>query len=358
MYTLYVDDQRHYGSEVATHHFYTVQKKIAEDVNTAVLYYRGRNFAVRTEHLLCNLIRTMNVPLAYEIDRYYDAAVARAPFIANQFQLTSSLSPGKWFKNQFYHGCEEVLLSYHEEGTPRKLLEGWEELDSVRPLTTPVSNLSYMLPTGTEHNSETGLAVVGINLPWLMVQYYGFNQLQRRRWVEGQSTLGVEHFVAKYVIPNMLYRQTDLAIEKRLINIFNGAPMGKSSKKHPFYISDYADKLDRGLEELLERFKTLKMDYRTLLAQIPSVFNTSVYKMPDMAETRQVWWALFLARFELTQFLWEVGGAELRHINQRHLNELIIDLRRFGRENVLKNRATEALYQDIMLFEKRVKANT
>ena len=69
--------------------------------------------------------------------------------------------------------------------------------------------------------------------------------------------------------------------------------------------------------------------------------------MPDMAETRQVWWALFLTRLKLTEFLVEVAGETGRHYNQSLLNPLAIDLKRFITDNVFSKGLPMELVDDI-----------
>lgn len=354
MYTLFTDDQRHYGGKIEAARFRDVEKKIVEDVDRVVQYYRNSGHAVKSEHLLCRLIGTMNVPLQYELDRYYEVAVARYLYVANSLRLTSSIQVGAWHQGVFYRGSKEIILTYHEEESPLELMKNWRDLQAVKVLTSPVNNLRYMLPDGHEHNTEQGLAVIGIDLPKLMIQYRGFYHEQRERWVRGESQQTTAHFVMRYVLPNMLYSQTDQALLNRLMCLQSGEPMGESLKRHPFYLSDYSGLLDKGLNEVLTRISTVKMDYRTLLSIIPSIFHDRPYAMPDIAETRQVWWALFIARFQLSQFLWEVGGEPLRHYNQTYLNALKIDIRRLQSENVFKGRLPEPLYDDLMYFIRQV----
>lgn len=354
MYSLFTDSQRHYGGGIEARRFYDVEKRIVEDINRIVDYYRRNNFTVKTHHLLCRLIQTMGVPLHYPLDRYYEAAVARHLFIANTYRMTSAIQAGDLHKGVFYHGSPEIHLAYHEEVRPSEAVKNWREIQAVKILTSPISNLSYMLPTGLEHNSERGLAVIGFDIPKLMLQFRCFWEEQIAKQAAGESVLTVAHFVMKYVLPNMLYSQTDQAILNRLINFETGAPMGSSLKKHPFHIVDIAPLLDKGLEELNQRFSTLRMDYRVFLNQIPSVFSEKPWSMPDIAETRQVWWALFTARFKLIEYLWNVGGENLRHSNQSHLNALKIDLRRFESEGSLRNNLPWELYRDIASFARHV----
>lgn len=348
MYNLYASPTRHWGGQIIPSRFKDVRHRIAEDVDKVVQYYRSGTFMVPNQHLLVRLIGAMNVPLHYDLGRYVETALARSLLVANSFQFTSSINKGKWFLGQFYFECPELIIAYTSDEDPVELAKSWRNLQPVKPLDHPVSNLRYMLPNGRKHNVERGLAVIGIDLVELMVQYRGFCLDQQWKIEEGaESVLGPTHFVGKYVIPNMLYRQTDLAILNRLINLEEGAPMGDSLKRLPFFTSDYSELLDRGLEELLQRFHSVKLGYREILDQVPFVFNDRPWQMPDMAETRQVWWALFLTRLKLTEFLVEVAGETGRHYNQSLLNPLAIDLKRFITDNVFSKGLPMELVDDI-----------
>lgn len=334
MYSLFTDPGRLWGGQIVQSRFKDVEKHIVEDVQRVVDYYRASSYSVPNQHLLARFVVDMNVPLSYELDQYYETATARSLFVANSFRFTSSIAAGAWHRGQFYYQCPELVIAYNTVEDPNELIKDWKNLQAVVPLEHSVSNLCYMLPNGRRHNIEQGLAVIGINIATLMVQYRGFCLEQQAKALRGESVLGAPQFIAQYVLPNMLYRQTDLALHNRLFNLQTGAPMGDSLARHPFRITDPTLLLDKGLMEITARFQTTKLPYRNLLAQIPKVFSDYPLQMPDIAETRQVWWALFLTRLKAMEWLMEVGGEVDRHYNQTELNALKIDLKRFISDNV------------------------
>lgn len=355
VYSLFSDSHRHYGGEIGIAWFKETSARIAEDVNHVVDYYHTGAFHVKTDHILVRLLAAMHTPLAYDLDHYYETASARALFVANSLEFTSAINVGRWFDGIFYRGSKELILAYCGLDQPAQLALDWKNLRPVKVLECPVSNMAYMLPNGHDHNSETGYAVIGIDIPALMVMYRCFTLEQRAKAdTAGTEHLNAYHFVGKYVLPNMLYSQTDLVLFNRLMNLHIGAPMGESSKRHPFHISDYTGWLDRGLKETVKRVSTLRMEYSNILEQVPRVFRDSPLKMPDIAETRQVWWALFTTRFRAIQFLLNVAGDAGKHYNQALVNTLVIDLKRFKSENVLEKRLPPELYDDILYFAKHL----
>lgn len=339
---------RAWAGQIIASRFKDVESRIVEDVSKVMDYYRTGTSFVKTDHLLVKLIMSMNVPLTYPLDQYYDVAIARSLQVANMLNLSSSINHGKWFDGVFYNGCPEIILAYTDEDRPQELAKGWRNLSPVKVLECPISNLWYMLPDGQKHNTERGLAVISINIPELMLMFRCFilNELRLQAEDDERPKLGIRNFIGKYVIPNMLKSQTDLAIFNRLMNLYYGAPMGDSVKRHPFRVSNYTNLLDKGLSEVLKRITDAKLKYGDVLKQVPHTFMDFPLKMPDIPETRQVYWALYLTRLREMAFLLDVSGQEGRHFNQNSLNEMRIDLRRFKNENIYQAMLPPEVYFD------------
>lgn len=348
MYRLFSTPTRGTGKRIAPPRFLDVERKTLFDIERITEHYRRNSFAARGDHLLIRLMDTMNVPMHYDDDRFYSVASARTYNVANVLGLTSSINPGEWRSGVFYHGCQELILVYNGMDRPGELLKVWEDLEPVRVLEHPVTNMHYMLPNGVKHNTETGLAVISIDVPMLLLQYRAFLNHQRTLRDQGlEATLDSRHFLYRYVFPNMLKSQTDLVLFNRMMNLHYGAPMGDSTRRHRFHLSDYTGLLDRAYDPVLDRIEQTKMSYPDVLAQIPSIYRDHPLQMPDIAETRQVWWALFLTRVRQMRFLWDVGGPALRHYNQAYINELQIDLKRFRSDNIFKQRVHPLILEQL-----------
>lgn len=348
MYSLFSVPSRVLAGQLVVSRFKDVSTRIREDVEKVIQYHRIGTSFVATDHLLLRMLFSLNIPLTYDLDHYYSVAVQRALPVANSLNLTTAINPGKLFNGEFYYGCDEIILAYSDEDRPDELIKNWRELEPVKVLQHPVSNMRYLLPDGMKANTERGLAVIGINVSELAVMWRGFMlaELVHERDVPEAPKLGIRNFLGKYVIPNMLRSQTDLAIINRLINLYTGEPMGDYLVAPKFHISDYTRLLDTGLLEVLDRLKGAKMRYRDMLAQIPSIYRDFPLKMPDIAETRQVYWALYLARLKEIGFLLAIGGQEAIQFNGPLINELKTDLKRFKAD-----RTFEAMLPDAMCRE-------
>lgn len=328
MYRLFEEDVRYYGDTIGLSRFKEFRQRTVEDVEKIQRYFRHGAFFVKNTHLLVRLINTLAPPVHYDLNHFYDVVSARALHVANMFELTSAINEGKWFEGEFYHGCPELIIATTSVESPTQLAENWREIEAVLPVMHPVENLRYMLPDGRNHSPERGLASIVIDLTQLMVQYRQFILDSRKPGPNGEiNHWGAQHFVARYVLPNMLPLQTDIAITNRLIARFYEREPQDALRKHVFHLSDYRVFLDRGLDEVLKRLTNNRRDWRETCAQIPSVFHEKPWSMPDIVDTRQVWWALFLSRVNPMRFLWDLSGPAGRRTNQRFINELLIDFR-------------------------------
>lgn len=355
MYSVF-NEKTFYGSLIEFPDFDMTAKTIATDVLRVIDYYRSSSYSVPNQHLLVRLIDTMSVPLSYDLGQYYEVSIARSMEIASMLHLTTALNTGMWFDGVFYAGSKELVIAFNGSDNPFMIDKGWRDLQAVRVIDHPVSNLSYMLPNGARHNVEYGYAYISVDIAMLMVQYRAYILNERRLKFEDPAHLigGTKAFVARYVLPNMLKSQTDLVIWNRLINLFNGAPMGVSLRKHPIPLSNYSQRVDRVLNECLKRVTNRRMEFANLIHQVPVVFSSQALQTPDIAETRQVWWALFISRLKEMNFLWDVAGKEGRRFNNALINQLKIDLNRFRSDNVFASRVPIELQDDITYFKRHV----
>lgn len=140
-----------------------------------------------------------------------------------------------------------------------------------------------------------------------------------------------------YVIPNMLYSHIELVLLNRMMNLFYGAPMGVAYGKYPFSIVNYDNKLDSVLKQSLDRIKNSNFIYPSMLSNIPSIFNNSMLEsliIPDVAQTRQVWWSLVLSRLKVMKFLLDISNEKAIVNNKSYINHLKISIKNLNRDNV------------------------
>jgi hypothetical protein len=153
-----------------------------------------------------------------------------------------------------------------------------------------------------------------------------------------------------YVLPNILHSHIELCIINRLMNLYYGAPMGEVRKHHPFPIIDYSARIDHALAPIVKRLSSTKMLYFSVLKNIPSIADIdaqSFLMMPDIAKTRQVWWAMILSRLRIIVWLIDIGGVAGIAMNRSMIAKLQIDLKRLIDENIIRTMVPKDMYFDI-----------
>lgn len=351
MYDLFTQRFDSNNSVIRPPAFELIRRIYQRETETIIEYYNDRVFTVRSNHLLCRLLTTASVPFYYDLDRYTQAAYARSPYIAKYFNFTSDINYGKFFDGVFYgEGCSELILSYEEYFNPYEAIQNWKNLSPVTVIEHPVSDLALNLPDGKDNSTAKGLVVVSINVPMLLVQYRGFVTQQLGRVQSGNpSLLDIAHFVHMYVLPGMMKSHIEIVILNRMKNLYYGAPMSDALDKHAFAVVNYSDKIDRVLEDIIDHVSDRQILYNSLLKNIPCIWHRDMQEfllMPDIAPTRQAWWALILSRLSTVKFLFDIGGEEARRVNSSLLNRMRIDAKRLDRESILASQLPEDLFYE------------
>lgn len=308
------------------------------ELSNVISYYHNSVYYLKNTQLLVRMLKHVDIPLHYDADRFIEIARARAPYIASQFKLTSDISYGKIFDGEFYGAGNDEIIIYDESYiNPYKAERNYRNIRAVNVLLHPQANLKLLLPNGKINSTEVGLSVIRIDLALLAFQYRAF-MLDKMSYTNMNEGLVENHFIHMYVLPNMLYKHLDIAIMNRIMNLFYGAPMDDSLNKHPFIVGDYSAKLDKGLLGILKLLKNRRVKYEFMLRMIPGISELDmqyVLKLPDVAMTRQINWAMMLSRLKIIKFLIDLGGKEAIRYNKMDIANLKIYLRRLMNEQVL-----------------------
>jgi hypothetical protein len=310
-----------------------VMTGITQNLRTARYYWRCYDAPMKPNQTLIRWLETLDVPMSLSTQRYYDLVSNNILAKSKAHNFTSSLNRGKPFSSVFYgRECVEYLLATDTPFDPDEAHEDWKDLQAVRVLMHPKSDLLYVLPKGESYSTEEGLAVIEMNLPLLAIQYRAFVLSQAK---EGGS-LGTQQFINRYVLPNMLASQTTLAIFNRLLKRQAGAthwPLHNSLARNPFQgdLGEYRGKLDNVLDDVLAHYAQVDPVFIKLLENTPSLGTRLLrddnllkeLQLPDVAMTSQVEWLMVASRLKVFHFLINITkGATLR-ANQMEINQLL-----------------------------------
>jgi hypothetical protein len=331
--------------------FELLRRIYQREIFNIVNYYNNRVYAVKSNHILCRVINTTLASFNNDLDRYVEIINTRSPYVAKHFNFTSPIGYGTEHDGLFYgKGNTEIIVYDEEYFNPYAEIANWRQIKAIEVLYHEFSDLGLLLPDGSVNSTDKGLCVIKINIPLLLIQYRGFVQEQFAKMAENDSRLGITHFVHMYVLPNMLYSHIELCIMNRLMNLFYSAPMGDAIGKHAFPIVDYSGRLDNVLKDVLHHIENTGYLYYTYLKNIPSVFKQDMQDcliMPDMAKTKQVWWALTISRLRIMKFLIDCGDSRGLASNRSLINRMKLDFKRILDENTIEMVLNKDLYFDL-----------
>lgn len=304
-----------------------VRDGLRRNIGTVISYYHQNPRAVRSNHFLVRLLGSVAVPKSLTLERYYSNVDAMSLNVSMALKMTSSIYQGELFSGIFYgEGTQEILIAHREGFDVEEAHAKWQYQTPVRVLRHPRSDLSLSLPNGYNAGVEKGLAVIAVNIPLLAVQYRAFRMVEQSLNEDRDSQRSLMQFVHMYVLPNMLTSQTDYALFNRINNVSLGRPVGQTREHHPFVLpATFADRALANQRDLVVRLRESSRDFAGILASVPvakALDLKEALRLPSMAPTRQVDWALTLARLPALGFLFRVsaGGGGVR--NQSEVNRL------------------------------------
>lgn len=319
-----------------------VRDGLKRNLGTVIRFYRRNPMAVQSSHFLVRLLQTITVPHSHNLERYYDNVDALALHVSMALKMTSSISQGKIFDGIFYgQGNAEVLLAHTESFDIYEAHRNWQNVCPVRVLRHAKSDLGLNLPDGTTSGSESGLAVIAINIPMLAIQYRAFRLNEMMIAQESNdSQRSIMQFIRMYVIPNMLFSHLDIAIFNRLNNRRKGAPLGETRKLHSFHLTDLTAKADKAQTEILHNLRGRGKDFTSLLRNVPLVTKDNLeeaFSLPDIAPTQQALWALVIARLPSVAFLFQILEEGPGSNNRHQVNKVLREVTRWRTNNLMKN---------------------
>jgi len=321
-------------------HWPYVRDGLRRNLEVILRYHRRNPQAVQGSHFLVRLLYAITVPHALNLERYFENVDAGTFNTASALKLTSPVSRGVLHKGIFYgEGCKEILLAHNDYFDIYEADKDWRNLQPVKVLKHPRSDLMMNLPDGKNTGSETGMAVIAINIPMLAIMYRAFCNYEAATANES-AQLSVYHFLRMYVLPNMLPSHLDVALFNRIDNMQKGAPLGESKLKHSFALVDYTKRVTEVHTEVLTYIHKKRQDFLGVLKTIPAAIKPTmaeVMEMPDVPATRQVVWALLVARLQTTAFLFRAGRERVNTLNQLEINAVRRAITSYRADNLLSS---------------------
>lgn len=321
-------------------------------VHDRILEYR-RTYPgyLPNDHILISLINGLGTPLSMDVQRYVDKTRDRAFYHSAALGFTSPVSKGRVHTSGQFFGkyVQDVLIATDDEFDVDDAAVRWEELEPVRFLYHPLSDLSYTIPGLQPSSTEGGLTVIQVNVPMLALQY--------RQWRYAQQEVSAERnpqttgqFLSRYALPNMLRSEIDWTLFNRMLLRYYDAEAALPVKRHPFYIYDYSRDVDDLVDNYLTYISKRSMSFDTLLSNFPAIMHDDfheIIQLPDRSYMNQMRWAATVARIPMLAFLLNWNSQQSGTFNATDVNILRREFQQLESGNLLKSYLPPDRYDDI-----------
>lgn len=337
--------------------FNYAKQGLMRNVEKILRYRRDFTGRVNSDHPLVKFLQNLNVPLTMEPSYYIDRVTDVALDYAMAWKLTSPLSRGKVWSPAVFYGpsVDEVILANIDDFDASNIETNWQNLQPIRVLYHPKTDLSLTIPEGNYPGKEGGYAVISINIPMLAVQY--------RMWREydlrvngGESPRTIMQFLTQYPLPNMLPSHLDWVLYNRAIAYFFDTPVATLPNTHSFQLSDYSQPVDEVVKAYIGRVEHKQWDFDTILSAFPCVMHQDfhdVIREPEMAYSVQVQWAILLAQLPLIAFLVQFNYLTNNQRNRAYLQFIKRTLRSYDLNRTIRTALPRDQYESVMVLLER-----
>lgn len=354
MYSLVdVDPKKEYGI-ARLPEWKAVQDGLKRNLVAMLNHYRHASYSVASDHLLVQVLQSINIPLSLNDERYASNIRFNALSVANALQFTTPFGQGKIFQGVFFNrAIHEVIVGFDEPFDIKQINAKWQDATPVRVLRHPFTQLDLQIPNGRFSSPQAGLAIVAVNVALLAVQYRAFRATEAMKQQANPDYIqrNVMQFIHMYVLPNMLESYLDYALFNRINHLSNGERVYTIPSREAIHMPGYTKVVDSIYKRQLKILENSSYTAPMTLAAVPVVSVPDLRKVmfvPDVAPTRQILWSVILARLPMLLFLVRMAKVEGRVTNQSGLHNVQVVLLRLKNQRVLDSTLPAELYQPAM----------
>lgn len=356
MYTLFNNQDHPAGTVTTPARFKMTKRRARKNLIDVIKHNRSQSYAVRSNHLLVKLINAMNLDVDLPLFEYHRMAEYRVDRVATAHRLTHSKHRGDVKTEEVFYGdgTDEVVIAVNEDIDLLSIEHTWRSLEPVKVLAHPYTDLSLTPLDGSREGQYNKYAVIQVDIIALVMQY--------RLWVLDQVNRGYAiirtpmQFVTQYPLTNALSTHFDVAIQNRLTALFLGEPVETRANPWPIYLKDLSQEIDDYLFDRIRYLQRRSMMYPDIMKAVPLVVKDDLWELnqlPKVPGTRQIAWALTLARAPIVRLLvqmdYSVGGQR----NYQDTNRIGRSLRDMEYDREMMVALPPGRYDDVMDWFKR-----
>lgn len=321
-----------------------IRAGLTMNMDHANKYYRSGAYAVASDHELIKLIYGLATSVEMDLFEFYKRVDAKALTVAQQLGYTTTMSKGRIFNNVFFGGkSKEVIIVTDESFDPEVVSKNWMDARPIKVLRHGFDKIDCFGLNGKLESN--GISVFAINLPMLAVQYRAYRKWQETYVTKETGRNSIYHFCYSYPINNMIYEAMDHAVFNRMIRLRQGIITSDNEEKHPFHVTNFTLRCDRILLKLNNSLDDTERDMATISKMLPLVAKQDVLELlglPDIFESRQVNWAIYLARIDMLLFLLSFKGVFKQ--NGSEINEIKYTLRQYLGDGTIQSAVPKELF--------------
>lgn len=332
--------------------WYNIEKGLDLILKTVHQYYSSHTFSVKSNHPLIKILYHFGSMDHLSIDQIYYEVGVRQANLSMALNMTSSIWEGDLFNGNFYGpGIKEVYIVTNESFNYDNFYKNWWKEASVSVLSHPLTNLMLDLPNGLNHTNETGIAVLNIDMVKLIIQYRAFREQERKYKEDNDAAQRTAMmFINMFVLPNMLASHMDNVLINRIRKLVFNEPIIEKKNNHPFYIKDWSKEVTAFQESIVVTLMDRNYNFSEMMISIPLIGKDNVLDfapLPKTYRSRQVNWALMLARLDLLETLIRLNKLSNGNNNQTELNTIARMIQRYKTDNVLNTVLPNYIRSDI-----------
>lgn len=348
MFISFLSEREHHSQSITIPQIYQVRRLYAVNAAKLTEYHRTKRFYLDERNIIKRLLKTLDVSGDRNLQSYVDSARESVGHLSRLFGLSSSTNTGRATtdSNFLNKKVSEIIILHGEHFDVETASQNWKELEPVKFLDHPHTDLSYGLPAGQYLSNESGAAIISINLPMLAMQY--------RLWAQQEllhtDPLKISTFVTGYPLNNAMRSHMDIAIFNRLMNYMNDSSNLNKPKNKATSIAmpDLTPSVDAILAAYANAIRRKRMAFHEILHTIPTLTTDNFSyraKLPEMPITDQAAWAVYGSTIKKLCFLFRLNVELDLALNRDVYNEVKWITRKLNNDRVLQLGYPAELYE-------------
>lgn len=291
MYELYQPGPGNPIGGLAIPDFRRIKDGLRESIEKVRRYRAINPMTLNASYPLIRLLMSVNVSLSLPPDQYVDRVSDIAYDLARTMQFASPVSVGRPVSPSMFYGTgvTDIVLGVSEPFDLTNIEERWQDLQPIRVISHPLTDLWAHVPDGKFSSQDKGVAVVVINIPMLALQYRMWRRWERGTFAQ-ESPRTLAQFLMAHPLPNMLYSHLDVALFNRALAMTFNIPLPRYTDRHPFFQIDWHAQTDKVLELYLKAMVSRRAEIDAVIKAFPTVSFESRYdviRWPDIPFTYQ-----------------------------------------------------------------------